>query len=87
MLLGKYKLIQIELTFWIQALDSRMVWKYGHVSSFCSDLKGSVYCLMELQVTERLGRIFKSSSSRMPTFYWQHTPNLLNYGRGVQKSS
>lgn len=85
MLLGKYKLIQIELTFWIQALDSCMVWKYGHVfiPSFCSDLKGSAYCLMELQRTERLGRIFKSSSSRMPPFYWQHTPNLLNYG--VQK--
>lgn len=73
MLLGKYKLIQIELTFLIQALDLCMVWKYGHlfIPSFCLDLKGSVYCLMELQGAERLGRIFKSSSSRMPPFYWQ----------------
>lgn len=23
----------------------------------------------------------------MPPFYWQHTPNLLNYGRGVQKKA
>lgn len=71
MLLGKYKLIQIELTFWIQALDLCMVWKYGHVfiPSFCSDLKGSAYSLMELQRTERLGRIF--------TFFQQDASFLL----------